>query len=335
MRRIRLIAVVVLVGLAASGTVACGTGGEGVLTIYSGRSKELVDPLLQRFAEERGVDIEIRYGQTAEMAATIIEEGDNSPADVFYAQDAGALGALADAGRLATLTDELLDTVPAGFRSPDGLWVGTSGRARTLAYNPELVDESELPDSVLDLTDPEWNGRIAWAPPNGSFQAFVTGLRVLEGDERAREWLEGIIANDPEEYPANIPIVDAVGEGQIEVGLVNHYYTPRLTAEDPELVVRNYFFPGGDPGGLINVAGAGVLESGDDPDLAVEFVEFLLAESSQEYFATETFEYPLVDGVDPHESLPPLASLEPPEIDLSDLDDLRGTLRMLEEVGAL
>lgn len=335
MRPIRLIAVVVLVGLAASGGVACGTGGEGVLTIYSGRSKELVDPLLQRFAEERGVDIEIRYGQTAELAATILEEGDNSPADVFYAQDAGALGALAREDRLSRLPDSVLESVASPFRSPDGVWIGTSGRARTLVYNPDLVDESELPDSVFDLTEPEWGGRIAWAPPNGSFQAFVTGLRILEGDERARAWLEGIIANDPEEYLANIPIVDAVGEGQIEVGLVNHYYTPRLTVEDPELVVRNYFFPGGDPGGLINVAGAGVLRSGDDPDLAVEFVEFLLTESSQEYFATETFEYPLVDGVDPHESLPPLASLEPPEIDLSDLDDLRGTLQMLEEVGAL
>lgn len=335
MRRIRLIAVVVLVALAASGAAACGTGGEGVLTIYSGRSSELVDPLLQQFAEERGIDIEVRYGQTAEMAATIIEEGDNSPADVFYAQDAGALGALADAGRLATLPGELLDAVPAGFRSQDGLWIGTSGRARTLAYNPELVDEGDLPDSVFDLTDPEWKGRIAWAPPNGSFQAFVTGLRVLEGDEAARAWLEGIIANDPEEYPANLPIVDDVGEGQIDAGLVNHYYIPRLTAEDPDLVVRNHFFPDGDPGGLINVAGAGILDTADDPDLAREFVEFLLTDSSQEYFATETFEYPLVDGIDPHESLPPLASLEPPEIDLSDLDDLRGTLQMLEEVGAL
>lgn len=335
MRRIRLIAVIVLIGLVASGAVACGTGGEDVLTVYSGRSKELVDPLLQRFAEETGVDIEIRYGQTAELAATILEEGDNSPADVFYAQDAGALGALAKDDRLAPLPDSVLESVAAPFRSPEGVWIGTSGRARTLVYNPDLVDASELPDSVLDLTDPEWEGRIAWAPPNGSFQAFVTGLRVLDGDERARDWLEGIIANDPEEFPANIPIVDAVGEGEIEVGLVNHYYTPRLTTEDPDLVVRNYFFPGGDPGGLINVAGAGILDSADDPDLAVEFVEFLLTESSQEYFATETFEYPLIEGVDPHESLPPLASLEPPEIDLSDLDDLRGTLEMLREVGAL
>ncbi len=331
MRRLSILAATAVLALLAA---SCGSDGD-VLTIYSGRSSELVDPLLEQFADDRGIDIEVRYGQTAELAAQILEEGDNSPADVFYAQDAGALGALADEERLAELPDDLLERVPEPFRSPDEVWIGTSGRARVLVYNPDLVEEDELPDSVHDLTAPEWEGRIAWAPPNGSFQAFVTGLRVLEGDDAARSWLEGIRDNDPEEFPSNIPIVQAVGNGEVPVGLVNHYYVPRLTSEDPDLRAENHFFPGGDPGALVNVAGAGIVSTTDRTDAAREFVDYLLDESSQQYFAEETFEYPLVEGADPHPSLPPLDSLEPPDIDLSNIDDLQGTLRMLEDVGAL
>jgi len=333
MRRLPLLLVITL--LLAAGAAACGSGGDDALTIYSGRSKELVGPLLERFADEHDVDIEVRYGDTAELAATILEEGDNSPADVFFAQDAGALGAVAKESRLVTLPVSVLKQVPQRFRSDDDLWVGTSGRARTLAYNPDLVSEDELPKSVLDLADPKWKGRIGWAPTNGSFQAFVTALRVLQGDDAARAWLEGVEANDPEEYPANVPLAQAVGQGEVAVGLINHYYIPQVVKEDSDLRVKNHFFTGGDPGGLINVAGVGILESAGDREVAVEFVEFLLSEESQRYFADETFEYPLVAGVEADPSFPALAELDVPNLDLSDLDDLRGTLEMLEDVDIL
>lgn len=320
--------------LLAATAVACG-GDRSELTIYSGRTRELVEPLLERFAEETGIDIAVRYGDTAELAATILEEGDRSPADVFYALDVGALGALAKEGRLRRLPADVLRKVPRAFRSREGMWVGTSGRSRILAYNPELVDRDELPDSVLDLTDPRWKGRLGWVPRYASFQAFVTALRVLRGERTAREWLAGMKANDLEDYPANIPLVQAVGEGEVAAGLTNHYYVPRLKAEDPGLEVEIHFFRGGDPGALVDVAAVGVLDTGDRTDEALRLVRFLLSPRAQAYFAEETFEYPLVEGVAADPSLRPLADLEPPAIDLSDLDDLRGTLDLLEDVGVL
>ena len=312
-----------------------GGHAEGPVTVYSGRSEELVGPLLDQFTEATGIEVEARYGDTAEMASLILTEGDNSPADVFFAQDAGALGAVAQEGLLAELPSELLDRVDARFRSPAGEWVGVSGRARVVAYNTDNVSEADLPDTIFGFTDPEWSGRIGWAPTNGSFQAFVTALRVIEGEDRAREWLEGIQANDPNVYEGNNPALDAVAAGEVDVAFINHYYLMQRLNEDPDISAANYYLTGGDPGALVNVAGVGVLGTSDSADAAEQLVDFLLSEEAQTYFATETQEYPLVDGVEPDADLPPLSEIGTPEIDLSDLSDLEGTLELLQEVGIL
>ncbi|HEX2766578.1 MAG TPA: iron ABC transporter substrate-binding protein [Candidatus Limnocylindria bacterium] len=305
----------------------------GTLTVYSGRNEELVGPILERFTEATGIEVEPRYGDTAEMANLILTEGENSPADVFFAQDAGALGAVAEAGQLTELPSELLDRVDARFRSPDGQWVGVSGRARVVVYNTETVSEDELPDTIFGFTDPEWKGRIGWAPTNGSFQAFVTALRVLEGEDRAREWLEGIQANEPSVYEGNNPALDAVIAGEIDVAFVNHYYLMQRLAEEPDVPAANYFFTGGDPGALVNVAGVGILGTSDQADAAERLVEFLLSEEAQTYFADETKEYPLAAGVEADPALPSLDEIGTPDIDLSDLSDLEGTLELLQELG--
>jgi iron(III) transport system substrate-binding protein len=306
------------------------------LVIYSGRTESLVGLLIERFEEESGIEVAVRYGGTAELAATILEEGPNSPADVFYAQDAGALGALAKAGRLQELPPTILDLVDARFRSPEGLWVGTSGRARVVVYNTERLSEEDLPDSIWGFTDPEWKSRIGWAPTNGSFQAFVTALRILEGDEAAREWLSGILANDPKEYPSNTTIVDATANGEVDVGFVNHYYLYRFLSEAGEAFpARNYHPRSGGAGALVNVAGAGILDTAGNWAAADTFIEFLLSEEGQRYFAHETHEYPLIATVEVDPRLTPLSDINTPDIDLSNLDDLRGTLELLQEVGAL
>jgi iron(III) transport system substrate-binding protein len=308
----------------------------GTLVVYSGRSEELVGPILAEFETQSGIDLEVRYGDTAELAATILEEGDASPADLFFGQDAGALGALAADGRLVELPGELLDRVDARFRSPDGHWVGVTGRARVAAYDTRELSADDLPDSILELTDPDWKGRIGWVPTNGSFQAFVTGLRQIAGEERAREWLEGMKANEPKVYEGNAAALEAVRSGEIDVALINHYYLFQAQAEaGEEYPVANHFFGGGDPGALVNVAGVGILESAPNPDAARALVDFLLSERAQTYFATETFEYPLAAGIQPDPDLPPLADIESPQIDLSDLADLQGTLRLLQEVGVI
>lgn len=310
--------------------------GEGNLVIYSGRSEELVGPIIEQFEAETGVDVQTRYGDTAELAATILEEGENSPADLFFAQDPGALGALADEDRFQQLPEQLLNQVPERFRSPNGNWVGISGRARVVAYNTEALNEGDLPESIFDFTDPKWEGRIGWAPTNGSFQAFVTALREIEGEDRARAWLEGIQANDPFVYPDNSTTLEAVASGEVEVGFVNHYYLFRaLEEQGQDFGARNYYLKDGDPGALVIAAGTGILDSATNPQAARSFIQFMLAEEAQQYFAEETFEYPLVEGVDPVEGLEPLSEIQAPDVNLGDLDDLQGTLDLLRETGVL
>ncbi len=334
----------VLVGvLAALALAGCGGGanegedGGGTLTVYSGREEELVAPLFERFEAETGIEVDVRYADSAELAATIAEEGDNSPADVFFAQDPGSLGAVED--RLAELPDEILDRVDERFRDKDGRWTGTSGRARVIVYNTDVLSESDVPDSVFDLTDPKWKGKIGIAPTNASFQAFVTAMRLDAGDDRTREWLEGVMANDPKFYEKNTPVVEATAAGEIEVGLVNHYYLYLVKAEQGEdTPIANKFLPGDDPGALVSVAGAGVLEGADEAEAAERFVEFLLSDESQRFYTDEAeeAEIPLVEGIDPKEGVPSLDELSDsgPDVDLSSFGaELERTLELLNETG--
>ncbi len=308
----------------------------GSLVVYSGRSETLVAALIEQFAEVTGIEVEVRYGKTAELAATLLEEGANSPADVFFAQEPGGMGAVAEAGMLAPLPDEILNQVDSRFRSPNGLWVGISGRARVIVYNTDNVSPEDLPDDIWDFTDPKWKGRIGWPPTNGSFQTMVTGMREVWGEERTREWLEGIQANDPQVYEKNTPTVAAVAAGEIDVGFVNHYYLYRfIAAEGEDFTARNYFLPGGGPGSLVMVAGAGRIATGPNEANALKFIEFMLSTVAQQYFAGQTFEYPLIEGVRTHRELTPLGELNAIDINLADLADLQGTVQLLSDVGAL
>lgn len=306
----------------------------GPLTIYSGRSESLAGPVLGSFTEATGIDVEVKYADTAELAAILLEEGSRSPADIFFAQDSGALGAVAAAGLLEPLSQEVLGRVPAALRDPEGSWVGISGRARTVAYS--TAADIELPASILDFTAPEWSGRIGWAPANGSFQSFVTSLRATEGEDAAKAWLEGILANDAVDYPSNTAAVEGVAAGEVDVAFVNHYYLLRLLAEQgDDYPVAQHFLAGGDPGALVNVAGVARLASSDQPEAATALIDYLLGTQAQAYFAEQTYEYPLIEGIAADPRLPELATIEVPDIDLSELADLQGTVELLREVGAI
>lgn len=316
---------------------ACGGDDADSLTVYSGRNENLVGPLLEQFSEETGLEIKVRYAKSAAIVATLLEEGENTPADVVFLQDAGALGALGQEGFLDSLSPDVLDKVDRRFRSPEGLWVGTSGRARTVVYNVETIDPAtDLPETILAFTDPSWKGRIGWAPSNGSFQAFVTALRVQVGDAAARDWLKGIVANDPVVFPNNTTTVRGTADGEVDVGFVNHYYLHRFLKEEGESFgARNKYLVGGDPGAMVNVAGVGIVSESDKKPLAEQFVAFLLGQKAQHYVAVETFEFPLIAGVASPAGVPPLSTLDPPDIDLGKLADLKGTLNLLRDVGAL
>ena len=321
---------------AAEATTAPAAEAPAPLVVYSGRNENLVGPLIEQFRNETGIAVDVRYGDTAELAATILEEGQNSPADVYFGQDAGALGALDKAGRFTPLPQAILDQVDSRFRAADGMWVGASGRARVFVYNTNEVTADELPAGIWDLLDPKWQGKVGWAPTNGSFQSFVTALRVLEGEEKAAEWLAGMVANETQIYPNNTGIVEAVGRGEIQLGLVNHYYLYRFLAEQGEsFPARNYHPTAGDAGSIINVAGVGILDTAKNQAAAEQFVSFLLSAEAQQYFAEQTTEYPLVEGIAIDARLTPLADIQTPAIDLNDLADLQGTLELLQEQGAL
>lgn len=315
---------------------ACGIGGSDSqsLTVYSGRSEEFIGPFLADFETESGVTLNIRYGDSAELAAQILEEGENSPADIFISQDAGALGAVAQAGLLKKLPNELLSQVPATFRASSGQWVVLTGRARVFAYNPKTV--TALPTSIDDLTDPSWSSKIGIAPTNASFQAFVTALRIIRGDEAAKNWLDKIVANSPKLFEKNSQIVEAIDAGQIQLGLVNHYYTWEVSkALGREINVVNGFFGPGDAGNLINVSGAGVFNTSKNQSLANKLIEYLLTEKTQKRFVSETHEYSVLPNVTSPASQPTLKEIGAPIVNLDSLKDLKQTQELLIKVGLL
>ena len=319
-----------VVALSTLGLTGCAATEES-LTLYSGRKESLVQPLIDQFTTDTGIQVEVRYAGTSETAALILEEGENTNADVFFGVGGAALGALSRAGIFIELDQELLTQVPARFRSADNDWIGTSGRARILVYNQQTVDE--IPESVMEFAGPEWAQRIAIAPSYGSFQAFVTAMRVIEGDDATLEWLkamndQALIFNKDEE------VMEAVEAGTADAGLVNHYYFYRRGVEDgfENLISAAAFFGARDVGNLVNVAGVGLLK---DSEPAKAFVEYLISDAGQQYFSDQTMEYPLTSTVAPSEKLIPLDQVPTAELDLNDIDQLDGTLELMREAGLL
>jgi iron(III) transport system substrate-binding protein len=306
------------------------------VVIYSGRGEELIQPILDDFEDETGIDVAVRYGNSADLALLIEEEAaaGNTQADVFLSQSPGSTGFLEQNDRLGTIPEATLQLVPETVRDDGGKWIGFSGRQRVLVYDTETVPENELPDSVFDLTAPEWEGRIGVAPSNGSFQDFVTAMRATEGDDVTMQWLEDLAANDPLTYDGNSAIVAAVGRGEVPVGLVNHYYHYRAVAEDPSHSTANHQFAPGDPGAILIVTGAATLADSDRPRTAAALIDFLLSDSGQQYFAQETFEYPLAIGQQPAADVPPIEFSDVSGVDYEALGgDLSETRQMIADAG--
>jgi iron(III) transport system substrate-binding protein len=303
------------------------------VTVYSGRSEELVKDLFAAFTTETGIAVDARYGDSGEMAALLLTEGSASPADVFFSQDAGALGAVE--ANLAELPSETLTAVDAKYAATSGKWVGITGRVRVVVYNPTLAPTP--PNTIDGLLDAKWSGKIGFAPTNASWQSFVTALRVLRGEDGAEKWLAAFAKNKPVAYEKNGAVRDAVNSGEVALGLVNHYYLlEKIAAEGADAVVaKNQFMAAGDVGGLVNVAGVGILANAKHKTAAQKFVDFLQGETAAEYFRTKTWEYILKTGSAQAEDLPNFADLKAPSIDLSNLKSLDVTQELLQKVGLL
>jgi iron(III) transport system substrate-binding protein len=336
MRGRLVLALVILAACAGAATAPGGQAQESTLTIYSGRDERFIQPLLDRFRQTTGIEPKVRYGDSAALAAALLEEGGRSPADVFFAQDAGALGAVAREGRLKVLPTSTLRRVPKRFRAPGQRWIGISGRARVVAYNTDAVNRSELPQTIWGYTAPRWKGKVGLPPTNASFQAFVSAMRLRAGDDRTRDWLLAMKANEVRFYAGNSQVLAALASREIDAGFVNHYYLYQLKEQQPSAPVANLFLQKRDPGALINVAGAGIVASSTKNAAALRFIDFLLSRESQRFFARSPgrAEYPLVRGVPPRPGLPPLASIEGAKINLGSLGrELPNTLKLLSDVG--
>ena len=334
-----LAATTVVLGACGFSTDGSGDGSdepatEGI-TLYSGRIAAAIGGAVDDYEAASKTDVQVRYADTGDLAATLVEEGSNSPADVFFAQEPGAIGAVEAAGLLARLPRDILEMVPRAYRDPAGRWIGVTGRARVIAYGPG-VKRSELPRSPLGLTAPEWRGRVGWSPVTDSLQQYVTALRLRYGDDVARRWLEGMVANDAQDYPDNVTIRDAIANGEIDVGLLNHYYVAQaVAAEGPDYPVKVYFPPKG-LGSLLLLTSVGVLESSERKHDAFDFVRSLLSRQGQEFFTSTSKEYPVAKRArrDPTLTVP-LAKIPAPGGVLEDIHETQATIELMQDAGAL
>ena len=308
----------------------------GKLVIYSGRKESLVGPIIEQFQSMTGIEVDVNYGTSTEIASQLMLEGDKSPADVFYAQDPGAVGSVVD--MLAPLSGDILEPIPDWAKSDQGKWVGVTGRARVLVYNTDNVSPDDLPLTLNGLCDEKWKGRMGWAPTNSSFQTMVTAMRQIWGEEKTKEWIECMIANEVAVYPKNTPQVEAAGKAEIDIGLVNHYYLYKFVLDAGEgdaFKARNIHLASGGQGSLVMVSPIGIMSTAKNKDNAQQFVDFMLSVVAQNYFVNSTREYPLIEGVKQHPLLTPLADITKANISLSDLADIQGSVKLLQEAGAL
>lgn len=322
--------------LAVAGGAATAPTQAPSLTIYSGRDEALVKPIMDRFTRETGMELKVRYASSVSLATALVEEGKNSPADVFWATEPGTLGLVAARGLLKRLPQKTVGRVPSRFSTPSRRWVGTSARSRVLVYNTQSLTTPQLPTSVWALTNPRWKGKIGLPPTNGSFQAFVGATIYLHGEDRVRDWLRGLKDNDVKFFPNNTTTVQAVARGDVQVGLVNHYYLYYVLADNPNLPVRNHWFRADDPGSLVLAAGVGIVSASGKGVAAQRFVDFLHSKWAQRFIARGpgAAEYPLIKGVAPRPGLRPLNSIKGPKYNLGRLSaDLGPAVRLLLEEG--
>jgi iron(III) transport system substrate-binding protein len=308
---------------------------DNTLTVYS-RDRDLAEPLFEQFEKQTGIKVRARWGDPIELAEQIVEDGANSPADVYYGPLSDALGLLSAKGRLVKLSDRQLGLVPESYRSSDGTWVGTAGRAHVVFYNADKLSADDLPDSILGFTEPEWRSRIAWDPTSRSLRDVVTEIREVKGEDEAREWLEGIQANKPAVIRGATPVIDAVSAGEVaDVGFGSHSYLYDMQADGDAMNVAAKFYGGDQPGGLLNMGGIGIIKGTEKTAAASALVDFLLSQPAQQYMATDTFEIPVVKDVTLPKGIPSADRLIVPGLEAKQFEELPDADRLLTAVGVI
>jgi iron(III) transport system substrate-binding protein len=328
-----LLALTLVTALAATG--CSGDDGPSIV-VYNAQHEQLLEEIAPTFTDKTGIEVELRNGDDAELSAQLVQEGDASPADVFLTENSPAMSAVERAGLFAPLDAAATDPIPAQYRPESGLWTGFVARSTVLVYNPSLISEDELPDSIMDLADPAWAGKIAFSPTGADFQAIVAAVLDLEGEDATRQWLAGLKANGTV-YDGNNVVLESVNAGEVPIGIEYHYYWYRDQAESGENSDNTelYFFGDQDPGAFLSISGAGVLKSSDHAADAQKFVEFLTSTEGQQDLADSyALEYPLNPAVGLDPPVRPLSELQPPTVGISDLDGQQ-VVDLMTEAGFL
>ena len=332
----RLLLLPALILTTALAAVGCSEDDGPSIVVYNAQHEQLMEEIAPAFTEETGIEVELRNGSDPELAAQLIAEGDDSPADVFLTENSPAMSAVEDAGLFTELDPATVEPIPAQYRPTSGLWTGFVARSTVLVYNTDLVDPADLPDSIMELAEPEWSGRISFSPTGADFQAIVAAVLELEGEDATREWLAGLEANGTV-YDGNNVVLESVNAGESEIGIIYHYYWYRDQAESGEVSDNSqlHFFGNQDPGAFVSVSGAGLLASSDMAEEAEEFIAFLTSEQGAQALADSyALEYPLNPAVELPAPVKPFSELQPPEVSVSDLDG-QTVVELMTEAGFL
>jgi iron(III) transport system substrate-binding protein len=315
---------------------ACGGDDGPSITVYNAQHEELLAEVAPLFEEETGIEVKLRSGEDLELANQLVLEGDASPADVFLTENSPAMSLVGNAGLFTEVDQETLDLIPPDFVPADKKWIGFMGRSTVAMYNTDALSAKDMPDSILDFADPEWAGRISYSPTGADFQAIVSAVLELEGEDATRKWLEGL-ADNGTEYDGNDVVLESVNSGEVDAGIAYHYYWYRDQKEagDNSDNTELHFFGDQDPGAFVSVSGAGVLASSDKQTNAQKFVNFLASEEGQQAIADSyALEYPLNPDVSLDPAVKPFDELEPPRIDVATLNS-EPVIELMQDAGLL
>jgi iron(III) transport system substrate-binding protein len=338
----RVIGIAVVAGMLTASAAACGASGGGgdapanALVLYNGQHEQTTQALVSAFEKQTGIQVTVRNGDEDQLAEQIMQEGSRSPSDLFFTENSPALMKLAGQHLLAPVDKATLAAVPSGDDSPQGNWVGVTARISALVYNTTALKPSQLPSSVMDLANPKWAGKLGIAPGETDFQPIITSIADKYGSAAALAWLKGVKSNaGSHDYPDNETLTSEVNSGQVEIGLINHYYWYRLRAELGAGAMHSalHYFAAGDAGYVLDVSGAGILASSTHQAAAQKFLAFLVSVAGQRIIArTDSFEYPLRPGSAANPALPPLSSLHPDTADtIAKLGDGSTALQLLQQ----
>ncbi|MGW3626532.1 iron ABC transporter substrate-binding protein [Streptomyces sp. NPDC000880] len=306
------------------------------MTLYNAQHEDLVQAMVDGFTKETGIKVNMRSGDDSELANQLVQEGTASPADVFLTENSPGMDLVDSKGGFAKVDDAAVASVPRQFVPSSGNWVGFAARSTVLAYNSRQLKPDALPASIMDLATPQWKGKVGISPGGADFQAIVSAVVTVKGEAAAAQWLAGLKAN-AQIYQSNTAVMKAVNAGQIQTGVIYHYYWYKDQAESGanSANTKLKYFGNKDAGAFVSISGAGVLKSSKHQAQAQQLVKYLTSKKGQQILADSTaLEYPVASGVPANPKLKPLSELAPPDIDPAKLNGPQ-VVKLMQQAGLL